>query len=372
MNSTTSATLRRIGNKVLLVLLSILMIIGIIYSILIQIIFSNLLNPDSIRTLLSEANFYEISKPTIASIIFNFSDNSENDHVYSNQLSIDTWKNVAEIIFPTEWVKDTVDNIINSLWEWLNSPEDTLPNISINLSSPVDILRSRQGTLAFLPLLQDLPNCANIDLTTQIYQKGIPDCIPYKSNYIEVSQLIAVNFSYTIIENINFEILESQGYINKKSISEMNKFHTIYSGIISTRYYSIFITIIFFILYCLLTLIHSRKDLRTLMTPILIASLILLALFGFFWAFIRWGWDLFLNTNLNSLDSNSLTLIKEIGFQLSNQIVNSGISIAIVMLISSSGIWLLLHFLHLRNEELVNNENMNKLRTRRAIRKQFR
>lgn len=372
MANKTLLTIKKISIKVSILLLSILFIVGVIYSIFIHLVFRNLVNPESFNTLLTEVDFYETSQPSIANLIFNFSGNGETNKAFSNQLSISAWNNLAEIIFPAQWIQDTVDDITQSLWAWLDNPEGGLPKLSISLRQPIQILRSRQGTLAFLPFLENRPRCVKSDLIVEIYQKGIPDCIPYETTYLEVSQLIATNFSHTIIENIDFELLVSQGFITNNTISLFEDIHKIYSVILITKYYSIIVSFVLFISYCFLIIKQPNIDYRSFMNPIIIAGVLSLLIFGFLWAFMYWGWEVFLTTNFAYLDSNSLTLIKNIGLQISDQIIKTGIIISLILVITSLGIWLLIHFLQLSDRKQKNLENQNTLRTRRAIRKQFR
>jgi hypothetical protein len=372
MANKTLLTIKKISIKVSILLLSILFIVGVIYSIFIHLVFRNLINPDSFNTLLTEVDFYETSQPSIANLIFNFSENGETNNVFSNQLSISAWNNLAEIIFPAQWVQDTVDGITQSLWAWLDNPEGGLPKLSISLSQPIQILRSRQGILAFLPFLENRPRCANSDLIVEIYQKGIPDCVPYETTYLEVSQLIAMNFSQTIIENVDFELLISQGFMTNKTISLFEDIHKIYYLIFNTKYYSIIVSLFLFFLYCLLLIKQPNIDYRSFMNPIIIAGVLSLLIFGFLWAFMYWGWEVFLTTNFAYLNSNSLTLIKNIGLQISEQIIKPGIIISLILVITSLGLWLLTHFLQSSNRKQKIIENQNTLKTRRVIRKQFR
>jgi len=227
MTQSTQNVLSKIGLRFILSLVFIMIVLVVSYTILIQAFYINFHVPDEVQSILTNANFGIRSRPVIADLIFMYSVNTKSNNSFLHELPLDTWESVAEIIFPAEWIQETTDSIINSLWVWLNNPAANLPEISINLSQPLKILRSQQGALAVLPLLQNIPFCKNEIVSINNFSSELPECLPTDINYVGTSQIIARSFSNSIIEKIDLTVLNSQGYLTSNTIKTINDIHNI-------------------------------------------------------------------------------------------------------------------------------------------------
>ncbi|MBW6473336.1 MAG: hypothetical protein K0B14_09455 [Anaerolineaceae bacterium] len=254
----------------------------------------------------------------------------------------------------------------------MNNPAANLPDISINLSQPLEILRSQQGALAVLPLLQNIPFCENKIVWLDINPNELPECLPLGINYVETSQKIAISFSDSIMEEIDLTVLNSQGYLTPKTIKMINDIHNIYSILIKSRLHAFTGSILLFLIYSGIKIKQSKKKVKIIFLPLIFAGVFSLILILISWAIMKWGWSLYITFNLVYLDTRIFNLINDLGIQLSNLLLKSWLIYTVIILIVSLILWAIANLAQVYYGNKVSSEPELDIKSHRTIKKQFR
>lgn len=372
MAESTRNKFKKISLRILFFLILISIVLVVNFTILIQAFYINFHTPDPVQSILTNANFGIRSRPVIADLIFMYSVDTKSSNSFLHELPLDTWESVAEIIFPAGWIQETTDSIIDSFWTWLNNPTTNLPEISINLSQPLNILRSQQGALAVLPILQNIPFCKNEIFSLDIFSNELPECLPANINYVETSQMIAMSFSNSIIEEVDLTVLNSQGYISQNTIKTIYDIQNIYSTMTKSRIYALVLSVLLFLIYCGLKLKQSTKMVSSIFLPLILAGLFSFFLIFIVWAFMHWGWNLFITFNLIYLDSSIFNLINDLGIQLSNLILKSWLIYTSIFFIVTLLLWSIISLAQSYYGKKVSIQAEFDNKPHRTIKKQFR
>ena len=371
MSTRESNGFSTIINRILTAILSALFVLVFTLTIATHAIITSVGEPATILTIFKNNNFSDRSRPLLALLFFNYSLTTGSNDSLIQDFPMDEWENIADVLFPDEWIEQALDGLIHSIWAWFGSPNENFPQISIDLTQPVEILRSRRGSLVILPLLQKVPAC-NSEVTSFVLTAGeLPDCLPPRADLTQTSRKMAGMVANMLYPKLDYELLRSQGFINEDMLVTTKNIQLGYAILVLSRRFGLFFSVFLISLVCLLSSGKPNLIPRMLITLFITTGLFSLFFIAIIWGFMKFGWQLVITYLVVDLDANILRLFTDLGTSLSNILLQSWFYTSCLILGISIAGWLVIRgALITKGPHNFPPEIEGK--PRRAVRKQFR
>jgi hypothetical protein len=196
-----------------------------------------------------------------------------------------TWDNIAAVLLPTGWLDENFKNLTQTLLAWLNGDSSSLPDFSLDMTPLKQTLSSSKGALVILPLLQDIPICAN-GILSQFGKGGLVTCLPADQDL----SLIAGQASALVAAQLPDQVsLQSDTLFTPDMRQSLEKARTTYKTTGLALTLGLRLALLLLALYALLQSASLRRLLRNLGWPFYAAGLSLLLLGGLLFITAQWG-----------------------------------------------------------------------------------
>jgi hypothetical protein len=328
--------LRRLVSIILLIsfsLLTSLLLLGTIFT-------DTLTQSQTWIQALDSTQFTERSQPLLSEILMRspiLGNTSRGEQL--TQLSI--WENIVQVLVPSNWVDENLHMFVQSVSEWIRSPDIDMLEFTLNLTPIKDNLKGPQGTMVILPLLQNAPPCSDEVTEIVVLGEGLVNCLPKHQDLTYIAGVASSIIAETLPNQVSITTLAEVNAIDKQIFQYIYGIKARYEFWRSVLDYSLIISMFVFCLYLLLQTKSITFFIQAIPRPFYAAGFLLLALFGGWYAFIRWGQEyfpLFMPVNL-SLENQALIndLIGTVGSQPQEKWLIWGIGLLLAAILFQFG-----------------------------------
>jgi hypothetical protein len=305
-------------HKLVAILLAASFALVLSLSLLLQAFLSTFTSLETYATIMEQARVVDRSQGLITRYLISpaIQKESSQDYAYLNllrEIPLETWEKIAHSILASEWVEENLDLIILSVLEWVNMDESPFPDITLDLSPLIQELRSPKGSLAILPIIQQIPACPpSYTESALVRQNEIPPCISENSNIIVMAEYTAEMVAISLPERISTSSLIGMELIDPGILSAARRVH---AGVETAQ--AMFIlglraALLLLVLYALMHTASPASLLKSMALPLYLAGIMLaLVLLGGY-VFLQVGWISKLVTLLVGLDIHFQAVLADI------------------------------------------------------------
>lgn len=248
-----------------------------------------LLEEGTYQRLVQESNIAEAGRGLVVQALVGHSVGSGAGGDVLAQYPPETWVDVAEEIIPVDWTADTLLSVTTTFIDWVQEPDSSLPEITLDIAFIQRTLITERGTRAILPLLQQAPTCPRG--TTQVHlltNEGLISCLPEGSDVTQYSDILAQAMAQSIPQELALvSLLEDQGS-NTSSPQQLFRRLPQYVDIMrATKRLTSILGLLTLSLIALIDAGSPRRALRAIRTPLYLAGGISVLLSLTIWAAVR-------------------------------------------------------------------------------------
>jgi hypothetical protein len=220
---------------------------------------------------------------------------------------------IARSILPSDWLRENLDLIIRSILAWVEVESASFPEITLELSPLIQELRSPKGSMAILPIIQQIPPCPpDENPSATVGQNEIPPCISENSNIIVMAEYTAQMVAISLPEQISTSSLQSMGLIDPGILSGVQKLHAGMIAAQATRILGLRTALLLLALYALMYTSSPASLLRSLALPMYLAGFMLALFLVGGYVFIQVGWVSQLVTLFAGLDIHFQAVLADV------------------------------------------------------------
>lgn len=244
------------------------------------------------------------SRGIVADLLVSTAIQTENEHHIYQEISIQTWESVAEVVIPDAWLGATYSAISQTFLTWLAGHQILYPPLNIDLSLVKNILTGPDGVLAVLPLLQDVPDCEMEGQLVEIIYFGpnnLVNCWPKNESLIAPAGFIAQTIGDFIPASLTPETLVSMGVMDQTMLDDLLRFRASLRLLESGLRLLAWLGTLFLTLYGLINSSSLAKLMHRLPLPLYLTvgfSLLLMTGIHFF---MEWGSGPLISTGLSGM-----------------------------------------------------------------------
>lgn len=143
-----------------------------------------------------------------------------------NRHTHQAWLSVAETLLLPSWLEESLDELTDDVVNWLESEEAATPDIAISLEPVAAILRSDQGALALLPLLERTPPCEAGDTQPASAPGGLPACLPQGADITLLAAQSASQIAGRLPPVVTFATLQESGLAGDDTVQMLARVKT--------------------------------------------------------------------------------------------------------------------------------------------------
>jgi hypothetical protein len=227
-------------------------------------------------------------------------------------IPLETWEKIARSILPHEWVEENIRVVLQAILSWIKTDEIDLPNITLELGQLIQVLDSPKGSLAILPIIQQLPACPPGYLPSTTDTPVIAPCLSEKFNIVMMAEITAEVTANSLPERVTTSSLQGMGLIDPGIISSIKKIHTGIRVAESAKIFGIRLCLLFLALYALMNSGSLRSLARCLPLPVYLSGICLLLLIGAGYGFLQFEGAVLTQGLLRDLDIQIQALLADI------------------------------------------------------------
>ena len=341
-------TLGKGTHKLLAILLAVSFALVLSLSLLLQAFITTFTALETYDSVLEQARVVDRSQGLITRYLISpaIQKESSQDVAYLNllrEIPLETWEKIARSILPSEWVEENIDLIVISVLEWVDTDEAPFPDITLDLSPLILELRSPKGSLAILPIIQQIPACPpGYTESALVGQNEIPPCISENSNIIVMAEYTAEMVAISLPERISTSSLIGMELIDPGILSVARRVH---AGVETAQ--AMFIlglraALLLLVLYALMHTASIAALLKSLTLPLYLAGIMLALVLGGGYIFLQVGWIGKLVTLLVGLDIHFQAVLADILRASGYLVIQKPIGWSILLVVLGLAISLLL------------------------------
>jgi hypothetical protein len=215
-----------------------------------------------------------------------------NDQQYAyldllRDIPLETWEKIASSILPHEWVEENIRVVVQAILGWIKTDETDLPNITLELGQLIQVLDSPKGSLAILPIIQQLPACPPGYKPSTANTPAIAPCLSEEFNIVMMANTTAEVAANSLPDRVTTSSLEGMGLIDPVIISSIRKIHTGLHLAESTKIFGGRLSLLFLALYALMNSGSLRSLARTLPLPVFLSGICLILFIGAGYGFLQ-------------------------------------------------------------------------------------
>jgi hypothetical protein len=227
-------------------------------------------------------------------------------------IPMETWEKMARSILPPQWLEANSRSILHAILAWMDTDGQSLPEITLDLSPLIEVLRSPKGSLAVLSIIQQIPACppgVRPKVTNQI--ETVP-CLTEEHNIVMMAELTAQVAADSLPASVTTTGLQGMGLIDPAITSMIEKVHT------STRLAQAgedFFLRLCLLLLALYGLLHSsslKGFLKSLPSPAYISGIGLLLIIALGYGALQFGSTSIMTVILSAIDIRMQALLADI------------------------------------------------------------
>lgn len=195
--------------------------------------------------------------------------------------SLQTWEAVAKALLPGGWVAGTLQSTADAVVVWLDQPEEAVPALIVDLTPVIQRLQDPNAALGVLPLLQNLPLCADGIDQALVAQDGVISCLPRGVNLTTVAQEAAATWARLLPTQWSLPAMVAEGTVPDTVVTSLEQLRLARRALTNTINLGLRASLLFLTLFALLYAKDPRQVLHRLPRPLLAAgglSLLLLLL----------------------------------------------------------------------------------------------
>jgi len=186
-------------------------------------------------------------------------------------------ENLAFVLLPDTWLKETTDRLVSALLAYLNTPGAQLPDLNIDLAPVQAALSSQQGQDAVLQLLSSLPPCTTFEQLAALEQGQIT-CLPDEPYRSMVIQGVTAVLSGTIPKSLSLAELTTFGVDLSAVKDAAESLQTIQRNLTTVVAVGMLLSMGLYLIYLLLYIPHFLKLIRSAAVPLYTAGIFNLGL----------------------------------------------------------------------------------------------
>ena len=269
------------------ILLAILFVIVLSATLVGRASYDFLRQPDSYTTLANQTQLTTRLRGVVVSTLISatFKDNPLFNVIDWQKYPPQTWDNIAAVLLPAGWLDANYNRLVQTLLAWMNGDNSALPSFSLDLTPLKKTLSGSNGALVILPLLQDIPICAQGEVS-QFGLGGVINCLPTDQDLSliagQVSALVAMQFPDQVS-------LQSDALLSPAMQQSLENVRTAYKTTGLALTLGLRLALLLLAIYALLQSASLPRLLRNLGWPLYAAGLALLLLLGFLYLGTQWG-----------------------------------------------------------------------------------
>jgi hypothetical protein len=305
-------------HKLLAILLAVSFALVLSLSLLLQASLTTLKSVESYDTVIDQARVVDRSQGLIMRYLISPVIQEERDQEYAylklmREIPLETWEKIARSILPSDWLRENLDLIIRSILAWVEVESASFPEITLELSPLIQELRSPKGSMAILPIIQQIPPCPpDENPSATVGQNEIPPCISENSNIIVMAEYTAQMVAISLPEQISTSSLQSMGLIDPGILSGVQKLHAGMIAAQATRILGLRTALLLLALYALMYTSSPASLLRSLALPMYLAGFMLALFLVGGYVFIQVGWVSQLVTLFAGLDIHFQAVLADV------------------------------------------------------------
>jgi hypothetical protein len=196
------------------------------------------------------------------------------------EIPLETWEKIARSILPREWVEENIRVVLQAILGWIKTDETDLPNITLELGQIIQVLDSPKGSLAILPIIQQLPACPPGYRSSTANMPVLAPCLSEEFNIVMMAEITAEVAANSLPERVTTSSLQRMGLIDPGIISSIKNIHTGIRIAESINIFGIRLCLLFLALYALINSGSLRSMVRSLPLPVYLSGICLLLLIG--------------------------------------------------------------------------------------------
>jgi hypothetical protein len=283
-NSLWTATGKSIM-KLLSIVLATAFSISLCGTILIHTFLTTFSDLSNFETIFESTRLVDRSQGLIVRYIISPALRGGNDQQYAyldllREIPLETWEKIARSILPREWVDENIRVVLQAILGWIKTDETDLPNITLELGQIIQVLDSPKGSLAILPIIQQLPACPPGYRSSTANMPVLAPCLSEEFNIVMMAEITAEVAANSLPERVTTSSLQRMGLIDPGIISSIKNIHTGIGIAESINIFGIRLCLLFLALYALINSGSLRSMVRSLPLPVYLSGICLLLLIG--------------------------------------------------------------------------------------------
>jgi hypothetical protein len=167
-----------------------------------------------------------------------------------------------------------VRSLVDSTFEWLQSPVGTVPEVSLTLAPVLTLLQGEQGALTLLPLLERTPLCDAGETQLTFVAGGLLACLPEWANISDVARLVAARVADELPPVVTFATLAESEVSNGSTVETLAQVKAGWQSLQQAATLALRGAIFLFLLYALAHSRSWRTLLRSLSLPLLAGAVL--------------------------------------------------------------------------------------------------
>lgn len=143
-----------------------------------------------------------------------------------NKYTHQAWLSVAETLLSPLWVEESLVEMTDDVFDWLQNEEAATPDIAISLEPVAEILHGDQGALTLLPLLERTPPCAEGGVPPALVAGGLPACLPQGADVTLIAAQSASQIAGGLPPTLTFATLQESGLAGEDTVQMLARVKT--------------------------------------------------------------------------------------------------------------------------------------------------
>lgn len=191
-----------------------------------------------------------------------------------NRHTHQAWLSVAETLLSPLWLEESLDELTDDAFNWLQSQEAAMPDIAISLEPVAAILRSDRGALTLLPLLERTPPCAEGDAQPAFVAGGLPACLPQGADVTLIAARSASQIAGRLPPTVTFATLQESGLADEDTVQMLARVKTGRQLLQQAATFALRFALLTLLLAALARSRSPRTLLRSLAAPLLTGAVL--------------------------------------------------------------------------------------------------
>ncbi|OGO20740.1 MAG: hypothetical protein A2Z14_16625 [Chloroflexi bacterium RBG_16_48_8] len=226
-------------------------------------------------------NLGERLTPQITQVIFTFAMQQAGVKPSYYRLPLDKWEYIGDKVLSDGWANASLKKLFIDIRSNLMNDQLLLNEYTIDLNPFIQSLRSNQGSLSILPLIERTTPC-DFDEDPVLFTRGrLINCIPEDDDMSDIAQVIRIGLANALPDDVSIETLLDSGALYPAVLYSLEPLvpikMTLDKGIIFG--YRLSLALLFF--YLFISISSLEKIPRALIMPFMMTGILSLLVYGF-------------------------------------------------------------------------------------------